>query len=104
LHGLTAADESLALFIIFRLSADAANEEQLNAFLREIVLVLEVAITDTPRHSDAAAKREKFEGTVVHATTIPETADRTVENIDDHWHVAWHVTVPISKHLSSSCY
>jgi len=90
-------DESVSLFIIFRLSADAANGDQLNTFLKEIILNIEVAITDTPRQSDATAKREKFEGAVVYSANIPETSDKTIEKIDGQWYVAWNTTVTISN-------
>ena len=90
-------DESVSLFIIFRLSANAADAEQLNAFLKEIILNIEVTITDTPRQSDASAKREKFEGAIVYSTNIPATSDKAIENIDGQWHVAWNITVPISN-------
>ena len=86
----------MSLFLIFRLSIDAADTDQLEAFLKETVLTLEVAITDTPRSSDASAKREKFEGTTVYTTTIPESSERVKEKIEGQWFVAWNVTVPIS--------
>jgi hypothetical protein len=95
-HFLTGADESVSLFLVFRLSAEAADETRLHAFLKEIVLNLEVAITDTPRQSDPATKREKFEGAVVYAASIPDTADRIIEKADGQWYVAWNVIVPIS--------
>jgi hypothetical protein len=93
---LTCADESVSLFLVFRLAADAVDEPRLHAFLKEIVLNLEVAITDSPRQSDPTTKREKFEGTVVYAASIPETADRIIEQADGQWYVAWNVIVPIS--------
>ena len=86
----------MSLFLIFRLSTDAVDTDQLDAFLRETILNLEVAITDTPRSSDASAKREKFEGTVVYTTTISESSERVKEEIDGQWVVAWEATVPIS--------
>ena len=86
----------MSLFLIFKLSIDAADTDQLDAFLNETILTLEVAITDTPRSSDASAKREKFEGTIVYTTNIPESSERVKERIEGQWFVAWKVTVPIS--------
>jgi hypothetical protein len=89
-------DESVFLFIIFNVPVDATDATQLDAFLKETVLTLEVAITDTPRQSDPGVRREKFEGTVVYSTTIATDAERVTEEIDGQWLVAWNLTVPIS--------
>jgi hypothetical protein len=78
------------------LSVEVADTDRLDAFLKEILLALEVSITDTPRGSDPSVKREKFEGTVVYSTVIPESSERIQEQIDGQWFVAWNVTVPIS--------
>jgi hypothetical protein len=89
-------DENVSLFIVFRLSVDAVDTDRLDAFFKEILLALEVAITDTPRGSDPSGKREKFDGTVVYSTVIPESSERIQEQIDGQWFVAWNVMVPIS--------
>ena len=86
----------MSLFLIFKSSTDAVDTDQLDTFLKETLLILEVAITNSPRSSDASAKREKFEGTVVYSTTIPESSEKFKEQIDGQWLVAWKVTVPIS--------
>jgi hypothetical protein len=89
-------DESVFLFIIFDVPVAATDITQLDAFLKETVLTLEVAITDTPRHSDPGVRRERFEGTVVYSTTIATDAERVTEQIDGQWLVAWNLNVAIS--------
>ena len=89
-------DESVSLHIIFRLPVEAADEDQLAAFLKETVLTLEVAITDSPRQADSGPRREKFEGTIVFATTVPSAAETVQEQIEGQWYVAWTVSAPIS--------
>jgi hypothetical protein len=96
LTGLT-EDESVSLFIIFNLPVGATDTTQLAAFLKKTALTLEVAITDTPRQSNPDARREKFEGTIVYTTTIAQDAEKSTEQVDGHWLVAWNVTVPISS-------
>ena len=81
---------------------EAADEEQLTAFLKETLLTLEVAITDTPRQTDPGSRREKFEGTIVYTTTVPNTAETVQEQIEGQWYVAWNVSVPISIFLVSN--
>lgn len=76
---------------------DAADTEQLDAFLKETILTLEVAITDTPRGSDSSGKREKFEGTTVYSTIIPESLENIKEQVEGQWFVAWNINVPISN-------
>ena len=76
---------------------DEADADQLDAFLAEIVLNLEVALTDTPRQSDPTATRHKFEGTVVHVAPVPNTSEKVKEQIEGQWFVAWNVSVPISS-------
>ena len=80
---------------------EAADEEQLAAFLKETLLTLEVAITDTPRQTDPGSRREKFEGTIVYTTTVPNTAETVQEQIEGQWYVSWNVSVPISKFIIS---
>lgn len=77
---------------------NAAAESDLDEFLKETILTIEVAITDTPRQSDAGAKREKFEGLVVYTTTVTETEVKIREQVEEEWYIAWNVTVPISKY------
>lgn len=60
-----------------------------------------MAITDTPRQTDLDRRREKFEGTIVYTTTIPNTAETVQEQIDGQWYVAWSVSVPISIYFIS---
>jgi hypothetical protein len=89
-------DESVSLFVVFNLPIQNADATQLDAFLKETVLTLEVAITDTPRQSDPGVRREKFEGTVVYTATVQPDAERITEQDDGQWLVAWTLTVPIS--------
>jgi hypothetical protein len=96
------ADESVSLFVIFKLAASEADSETLNAFLKEIILNVEVAITDAPKQPDPSGKREKFEGAVVYSTTIPESSELLKEEIDGQWLVVWDVSVPISLLILSA--
>ena len=89
-------DETVSLFIIFRLPVDEMDLSQLNSFLKETILAIEVAITDTPRQSDPDAKREKFDGITVYTATVSETSEAVKELIEGQWFVAWNVCVPIS--------
>jgi len=84
--------------VIFKLPAEAANAELFESFINETHLILEVAITDTPRQSDPT-RREKFEGTVVYTTVVSENSQRTKDQTDSNWVVIWDVTVPISLFL-----
>lgn len=88
-------DESVSLFIIFKIPVEAVETDQLDVFLKETVLTLEVAITETTRQQDPT-RREKFEGVVVHTATISEESEKTKEQIEDHWLIAWNLSVPIS--------
>ena len=88
-------DESVNLFIIFKIPVEAVEAEQLDVFLKETVLTLEVAITETTRQNDPV-RREKFEGTIVHTTTISEDSERIKEKVEDHWLISWNLSVPIS--------
>lgn len=81
--------------MIFKLPAESADAELFESFINETHLILEVAITDTPRQSDPT-RREKFEGTVVYTTVVSENSERTKDQIDSNWVVIWDVTVPIS--------
>ena len=93
-------DESVNLFIIFKVPVGSVENDQLDAFLKETVLTLEVAITETTRQNDSI-RREKFDGIVVHTTTITEDSERIKEQIEDHWLIAWNLSVPISTILDS---
>jgi hypothetical protein len=95
----TDPDETLSLFILFKLPWDAVDETQLDAFLKETSLALEVSITETPQPADAAGlpPREKFEGMMVYTVTLPEQTARITEKVDQHWITAWKVSVPISN-------
>jgi hypothetical protein len=90
-------DETIELFIIFKVPLESADADLLAAFLKEVVLSIEVAITDTPRQSDSGTKREKFEGSVVYATTVQNESESLKEEIDGHRFVAWSLSVPISQ-------
>jgi len=85
----------VSLFIIFKIPAGSVEADQLDLFLKETVLTLEVAITETARQIDPL-RREKFEGTIVHTATVSEDAERIKEQIEDHWLIAWNLSVPIS--------
>jgi hypothetical protein len=93
-------DESVNLFIIFKIPVASVENEQLDAFLKETILTLEVAITETTRQNDSV-RREKFDGIIVHTMTIPEDSDRLTELIEDHWFIAWNLTVPVSISINS---
>jgi hypothetical protein len=81
---------------MLKLPVGASDTDQLDAFLKEIILTVEVVVTESPRQSDPGAKREKFEGSVVYSTTIPDASEGIKEQIEEQWFVAWNVNVPIS--------
>ena len=78
-----------------KLERVSIEADQLDVFLKETVLTLEVAVTETTRQNDSV-RREKFEGTVVHTSTISEDSERIKERTDDHWLISWNLSVPIS--------
>jgi hypothetical protein len=88
--------------VIFKLPVEAADAELFGSFIKETQLILEVAITDTPRQSDPT-RREKFEGTVVYTTVVSENSEQTKDQIDASWVVIWGVTVPISLIPALKC-
>ena len=92
-------DENVSLFVIFKLPVDAIGADRLDAFLKDVTLTLEVSITETPKQTDPNLRREKFEGVPVYTTTLPEDANRIIEEIDGYWHVAWGLSAPISLPL-----
>jgi len=96
-------DENVSLFAVFKLPIDAVDKNQLDAFLKDTVLTVEVSITDTPKQTDPNARREKFEGIPVYTVTVPEDAERITDQMDGYWLVAWHVSVPISIFNSFHC-
>jgi hypothetical protein len=75
---------------------DVADADVLSTFLKQTVLSIEVALTDTPRQSDPGVKREKFEGSVVHAATVDSESQLLKEQLDGQWFVVWNLTVPVS--------
>jgi hypothetical protein len=89
-------DENVSLFVIFNIPVDLVDANQLDSFLKETLLTLEVAVTDTPRQSDSGVRREKFEGTVVYTASVLDDCERIKEEIDGQWLVAWNLIVPIS--------
>jgi hypothetical protein len=93
---LMSIDENVSLFVMLKLLVGATDTDQLDAFLKEIILTVEVAVTESPWQSDLGAKREKFEGSVVYSTTIPDALEGIKEQIEEQWFVAWNVNVPIS--------
>ena len=94
----------MSLFVVFKLPVELVDIDQLDSFLKETVLTLEVAVTDTPRQADSGIRREKFEGTVVYTTSVLDSSESTREQIEGQWLVAWNLSVPISTFLPAKAY
>ena len=92
----------MSLFVIFKLPVTEADSNTLDAFLKETILNVEVAIIETPKQSDQETRREKFDGAVVYARAVSETSETIRKEVEGQWLIVWKVIVPISSQFHPS--